>query len=49
MDFNLLVLASFEVITMTTMDSQEPACCYNATYLIRRILEAPNLAEDGTN
>ena len=26
-DYNLLVLTSFEVATMTSMDSQEPACC----------------------
>ena len=30
MDFNLLVLTSFEVTTMITMDSQEPACCYSS-------------------
>ena len=33
MDFNLLVLTSFEVTTMTTMDSQEPTCCYNSHLL----------------
>ena len=33
MDFNLLMLTSFEVTTVTTMDSQEPACCYNS-YLL---------------
>ena len=27
LDYKLLVLMSFEVTTMTTMDSQEPACC----------------------
>ena len=26
-DYNLLMLTSFEVTTVTTMDSQEPACC----------------------
>ena len=26
-DYNLLVLTSFEVATVTTMDSQGPACC----------------------
>ena len=26
-DYKLLVLMSFEVTTVTTMDSQEPACC----------------------
>ena len=26
-DYKLLVLTSFEVTTVTTMDSQEPACC----------------------
>ena len=26
-DYKLLVLMSFEVTTMTSMDSQEPACC----------------------
>ena len=26
-DYNLLVLTSFEVATVTTMDSQEPTCC----------------------
>ena len=34
MDFNLLVLiTSFAVATVTTMDSQEPACCYNSHLL----------------
>ena len=34
MDFNLLVLISFEVATVTTMDSQEhPTCCDNS-YLL---------------
>ena len=33
MDFNLLVLMSFEVTTTTTMDSQEPACCDNSHLL----------------
>ena len=33
MDFNLLVLTSFEITTTTTMDSQEPACCYNSHFL----------------
>ena len=33
MDFNLLVLMSFEVATVTAMDSQEPACCYNSHLL----------------
>ena len=27
MDYKLLVLMSFEVTTVTSMDSQEPACC----------------------
>ena len=27
MDYKLLVLTSFEVTTVTGMDSQEPACC----------------------
>ena len=27
MDYKLLVLISFEVTTVTSMDSQEPACC----------------------
>ena len=26
-DYKLLVLTSFEVTSVTTMDSQEPACC----------------------
>ena len=26
-DYKLLVLMSFEVTTVTSMDSQEPACC----------------------
>ena len=26
-DYKLLVLMSFEVATVTTMDSQEPSCC----------------------
>ena len=26
-DYNLLVLTSFEVAILTTMDSQEPTCC----------------------
>ena len=26
-DYKLLVLTSFEVTTVTSMDSQEPACC----------------------
>ena len=26
-DYNLLMLTSFEVATVTTMDSQQPACC----------------------
>ena len=26
-DYNLLMLMSFEVTTVTSMDSQEPACC----------------------
>ena len=26
-DYKLLMLMSFEVATVTTMDSQEPACC----------------------
>ena len=33
MDFNLLVLTNFEVTTMTTMESQEPTCCYNSHLL----------------
>ena len=33
MDFNLLVLMTFEVTTVTSMDSQEPACCYNSHLL----------------
>ena len=33
MDFNLLALVSFEFTTVTTMDSQEPACCYNSHLL----------------
>ena len=31
MDYKLLVLMSFEVTTVTSMDSQEPACCDMAT------------------
>ena len=31
MDYKLLVLMSFEVTTVTTMDSQEPACCDDGT------------------
>jgi len=31
MDFNLLMLMSFEVATMTT---QEPACCDNSHHLL---------------
>ena len=31
--YNLLVLTSFEVTTVTTMDSEEPACCYNSHLL----------------
>ena len=27
MDYKLLVLMIFEVTTVTSMDSQEPACC----------------------
>ena len=27
LDYKLLVLMSFKVTTMTSMDSQEPACC----------------------
>ena len=27
MEYKLLVLTSFEVATVTTMDSQQPACC----------------------
>jgi len=27
MDYKLLMLMSFEVAAVTTMDSQEPACC----------------------
>ena len=27
MDYKLLKLVSFEVATVTSMDSQEPACC----------------------
>ena len=26
-DYNLLMLTSFEVAAVTTMDSQEPSCC----------------------
>ena len=26
-DYNLLVLTSFEIATVISMDSQEPACC----------------------
>jgi len=33
MEFILLVLMSFEVTTVTTMDSQEPACCDNSHLL----------------
>ena len=33
MDYNLLVLTSFEVATVTTMDSQEPPCCDNSHLL----------------
>ena len=32
-NFNLIVLTSFEVFIMTTMDSQEPPCCYNSHLL----------------
>ena len=39
MDFNLLVLTSFEVTTTTTMDPQEPACCYNSHLLAWRFNE----------
>ena len=27
MDYKLFMLTSFEVTTVTSMDSQEPACC----------------------
>ena len=43
-DYKLLVLTSFEVTTVTCMDSQEPAYCD----LIRHVLEALNSTEDGT-
>ena len=57
-DYKLLVLMIFQGTTVTSMDSQEPACCddghllawcKHATYLIRQVLEALNLTEDGTN
>ena len=34
MDYKLLVLMSFEVTTVTTMDSQEPACCDDDGHLL---------------
>ena len=53
------MLISFEVTTVTSMDSQEPTCCDMATcwllnevdanMLIRRVLEALNSTEGGTN
>ena len=59
MGYKLLVLMSFEVTTVTSMDSQEPspavmmATCgllnKHAAYLIRHVLEGLNSTEDGTN
>ena len=60
MDYKLLVLMSFEVTTVNSMDSQEPspavmmATCgllnEHAAYLIiRHVLEGLNSTEDGTN
>ena len=33
--FNILMLTSFEVTTVTTVDSQEPTCCYNSHLLLQ--------------
>ena len=33
--YNLLMLTSFEVATVTTMDSQEPACCVDGGFLTK--------------
>ena len=59
MGYKLLVLMSFEVTTVTSMDSQEPlpavmmATCgllnEHAAYLISHVLEVLNSTEDGTN
>ena len=44
--FNLLVLTSFEVATVITMDSQEPACCYNS-HLLGFLTASPYKARFG--
>ena len=45
-DFNLLVLTSLEVTTVTTMDSQEPACCYKI-HLLGFLMQLPYKARYG--
>ena len=42
MDYKLLVLMSFEVTTVTSMDSQEPPCCDDATrWLLNEVGSLP--------
>ena len=44
--FNLHMLMSFEVSTVTTMDSQEPACC-DSSHLLSFLAKLPYKARFG--